>query len=110
VQDPEALGAIGEVISPEAGNARYRHVKGRTPASGEDCPGAASAREKSIAPDASDVLPWPVFGSAADNLAALNTSCKPAGVSSPPGTAKSPPGRIAIAGLIGAVIAIGTRK
>jgi tetratricopeptide (TPR) repeat protein len=107
-KNAEALTAIDKAIALEPGSAHYWHVKGRILAAGGDCTGASAALEQSLALDAGYVLPWPGFGSARENLAALNTSC--AATASPPATAKSPLGWIAVAGLAGAVIATGMRK
>jgi tetratricopeptide (TPR) repeat protein len=106
-KNAEALAAIDKAIALEPGNAHYWHVKGRILAARGDCTGASAALEQSLALDAGYVLPWPGFGSARENLDALNTSCT---THTPVATAKSPLGWIAIAGLTGAVIAVGMRK
>ena len=108
-KNSEALSAIDQALSLEPDSAHYWHVKGRILASGGDCAGAAAALEKSLALDAGYVLPWPGFDSASDDLAALNIACS-AQQSSPQATAKSSLGWLAVAGIIGAVVATVMRK
>jgi tetratricopeptide (TPR) repeat protein len=108
-KNSEALAAVDQALALVPDNAHCWHVKGKILASGKDCAGATAALEKSLALDAGYVLPWPGFGSAGDDLAALNVTCS-APQSSPQATAKSPLGWLAVVGIIGAVIAIGIRK
>jgi len=109
-RNAEALAAIDKAISLAPESAHYWHVKGRILASGGDCAGAAAALERSMDLDAGYVLPYPGFGSAGENLAALNITCSAAQSPSPQATAKSPLGWIAVAGVAGAVVAVGIRK
>jgi tetratricopeptide (TPR) repeat protein len=107
-KNSEALAAIDEALSLTPDSAHYWHVKGRILASGGDCTGAAAALERSIALDSGYVLAYPGFGSASENLAALNTTCP----SSPAATTsmKSPLGWIAVAGIIGAMLVSNARR
>jgi tetratricopeptide (TPR) repeat protein len=101
-KNTEALAAIETAIAQSPENAHYWHVKGRVLAAQGDCSGAAAAFEKSVGIDPGNVLPYPGFGSAGENLAALNATCMPARAATP--AAKSPFGLIAVAGFAGAVI------
>ena len=109
-RNAEALGAIDEALRLAPESAHYWHVKGRILATGGNCTGAAAALEKSQSLDAGYVLPYPGFGSASENLVALNATCSAAQSSSPQATAKSPLGWLAVAGVMGAVIAMGMRE
>lgn len=104
----EALAAVNTALTQVPDSAHYWHVKGVVLAAQGDCPGAAAALEKSVELDGEYVLPYPGFGSARENLAAVRTDCgKPRAAAT---TAKSPLGWIAVAGLAVAVIAAGSRK
>ena len=107
-RNTEALAAIETAISQSPETAHYWHVKGRVLAAGGDCTGAAAALETSLARDPAYSLPYPGFGSAAENRASLNMTCGPAPVS--PTSTKSPLGWAAVIGCTGAVIAIGMRR
>lgn len=61
--------------SPDS--AHYWQVKGRTLAAQRACAAARTAYEQSLALDPEYALPWPGFGSAREDLAALNTTCIP---------------------------------
>ncbi|HII97871.1 MAG TPA: tetratricopeptide repeat protein [Methanoregula sp.] len=107
-RNTEALAAIDTALLQSPDSAHYWHVKGRILAAGGDCPGAAVAFEKSQTLDPDYSLPYPGFGSARENLDALDTTCRPAtGLPSP---TKSALGWSAAALSLGAVIAFGMRK
>ena len=72
-----------------------------------DCTGAAAVLEKSREINPDYVLPYPGFGSAAEDLATLKTVCVTASAATP--VAKSPLGWMAVPGAIGAVVATGGR-
>jgi len=83
-------------------------VKGRILAAQGDCTGASVAFGKSIGFDSAYPVPWPGFGSASEDLAALNTTCTPAPAI--PGPAKSPLGLSVIAAALSAAVVFGMRK
>ncbi len=104
----EALAAADAALFQVPGSAHYWHVKGMVLAAQGDCSGAATAFEKSTLLDAEYVLPYPGFGSASENLAAVKTDCgKPRAAAT---TAKSPLGWIAVVGIGVAVIAYRNRE
>jgi tetratricopeptide (TPR) repeat protein len=107
-RNTEALAAINTAVSLAPDSAHYWHVKGRILAARGDCTGAADALEKSLEINPDYVLPYPGFGSAAGGLAALKTVCVPASAATP--VAKSPLGCMAVAGVIGAVVATGRKQ
>ena len=107
-RNTEALAAINTAVSLAPDSAHYWHVKGRILAARGDCTGAADALEKSLEINPDYVLPYPGFGSAAGGLAALKTVCVPASAATP--VAKSPLGWMAVAGVIGAVVATGRKQ
>lgn len=109
-RNTEALGTIETGIAKSPDNAHYWHVKGRILASGRDCAGAAAALEKSVALEPDYTLPYPSFGTAGENLAALNAACTPITASGSPQPTKSSSGWIAVVGCLGAVIAIGMKR
>jgi tetratricopeptide (TPR) repeat protein len=106
-QSPEALAVIETAINQSPDNAHYWQEKGRILAASGDCSGAAAAAfERSIELDPEYSLPWPGFGSAGEDLAALNAACTPAS----PTPTKSPSGWITVAVALGAVIALGIKR
>jgi tetratricopeptide (TPR) repeat protein len=112
-RDTEALVSIDQALALEPDNAHYWHVKGVLLAASGNCPGARESLEASLALDPDYTLPYPGFTRARDNLAALNTSCIPAAMTTPEGMppTKSPAGAgIAVIGIIGALLAFGMRK
>jgi tetratricopeptide (TPR) repeat protein len=74
---PEADSAADIALSQSPDSAHYWQVKGRSLAAQRACAAARTAYEKSIALDPAYALPWPGFGSAQEDLAALNTTCIP---------------------------------
>lgn len=112
-KNAEALDAVSTALRLAPDSAHSWHVKGRILAASGDCAGAREALEKSLALDDGYSLPYPGFGSAADNLTALNGACAPAAaVPAPavPTTKQSPPGWAVVAGIAGAAMAFAVRK
>jgi len=109
-RNSEALDAIGQALDQDPANAHYWQVKGSLLAATGDCTGARESLEKSLALNPAYSLPYPGFGTAADALAALNTTCIPAATPSPAPTQASVPGIIAVIGITGALLAVGMRK
>lgn len=107
-RNADALAAIDTALVQVPDSAHYWHVKGIVLAAQGDCSGAAMALEKSVELDPAYVLPWPGFGTAEEKLASVKARCSPAPAGTPP--AKSPLGWIAVAGTVGAVMAVGWRK
>ena len=107
-KNPEAVAAIDTAIAQSPDSAHYWHIKGRVLSGGGDCSGAAAALEKSIALDPDYTLPYPSFGTAREDLADLNTTCRPPGAS--PGSTRASAGIIAAIGCLGAVIAVGMKR
>jgi tetratricopeptide (TPR) repeat protein len=107
-KNAEALAAIDLAISQSPGSAHYWHVKGRILSSAGNCTGAREALERSISLDDGYVLPYPGFGSASEILADADAAC--AKTAAPQATPKSSPAGIAVAGLAGAIVAIGLKK
>ncbi len=104
----EALAAADAALAQVPDSAHYWQVKGRVFAAEGDCAGAAAALEKSTLLDAEYVLPYPGFGTAGENLAAVRAGCgKPRTAAT---TAKSPLGWIAAVGLAGAIITYRIRR
>jgi len=101
-RNTEALLAIDKALALAPDTAHYWHVKGRILAAQGDCSGAVASLKKSREIDPDYVLPYPGFGSAGENLAALNTTCPSAAAAT--STMKSPLAWIAVAGFAGAVM------
>jgi tetratricopeptide (TPR) repeat protein len=108
----EALAAVDQALALDPESAHYWHVKGVLLAAGGNCTGAREALERSLALDPDYTLPYPGFPSARENHDALNTTCTPATqvpADTPP--TKSPAGAgIAVAGILGALLAVVIRK
>jgi tetratricopeptide (TPR) repeat protein len=107
-RNAEALAAIDAALALDPENAHYWHVKGRILFAGGNCTGARAALEKSLSLDPGYDLPYPGFTGAAENLAALNSTCTPA--TQAPAPTKSSSSGIAVMGGIFAIMVFGTRR
>lgn len=107
-RNAEALAAIDAALALDPENAHCWHVKGRILLAGGNCSGARAALEKSLSLDPGYDLPYPGFTGAAENLAALNSTCTPA--TQVPSPTKSSAGGVAAAGVMVAIIVFGIRR